>query len=64
LHEPRTARGRRRTRSARLHERHGAARFAELGVLGDGIDKAAFGIAPLLEWAEREGAKPPVDPED
>ena len=45
----------------------GAARFAELGDLNDGIDQAAFGIAPLLEWAERderEGAEPPVDPED
>ena len=36
----------------------------DLGDLYDGIDQAAFGIAPLLEWAERDGAKPPVDPED
>src|SRR5689334_19624313 len=43
------------------------ARFAELGDLHAGIDGAVFDIAPLLEWAdrdEREGAAPPVDPED
>jgi len=43
------------------------ARFAELGDLNSGIDEAVFDLAPLLEWAdrdEREGAEPPVDPED
>jgi DNA ligase D len=42
-------------------------RFAELGDLHAGIDQAVFDLAPLLEWAdrdEREGAEPPVDPED
>ncbi|MGA8987019.1 non-homologous end-joining DNA ligase [Aeromicrobium sp.] len=43
------------------------ARFAELGDLHGGIDDAVFDLSPLLEWAdrdEREGAEPPVDPED
>jgi DNA ligase D len=42
-------------------------RFAELGDLHAGIDEAVFDLAPLLEWAdrdEREGAEPPVDPEE
>jgi DNA ligase D len=41
-------------------------RFAELGDLHAGIDDAAFDIAPLLAWAQRdehEGAEPPVDPD-
>ncbi len=43
------------------------ARYAELGDLHAGIDEAVFDIAPLLEWAERDerdGAAPPVDPDD
>jgi DNA ligase D len=43
------------------------ARFAELGDLHAGIDDAVFGIAPLLEWAQRDeaqGAAPAPDPED
>ncbi|MEO8262907.1 MAG: non-homologous end-joining DNA ligase [Pseudolysinimonas sp.] len=43
------------------------ARFAELGDLHAGIDKAVFDIAPLLEWADRdeaEGADVPPEPED
>ena len=43
------------------------ARFAELGDLHAGIDDAAFDIAPLLEWAERDerdGADTPPVPED
>ena len=31
------------------------ARFAELGDLHEGIDDAVFDIAPLLEWADRDG---------
>ena len=31
------------------------ARFAELGDLHEGIDEAVFDIAPLLDWAERDG---------
>jgi DNA ligase D len=31
------------------------ARFAELGDLHDGIDDAVFDIAPLLDWAQRDG---------
>jgi DNA ligase D len=31
------------------------ARFAELGDLHEGIDEAVFDIAPLLEWADRDG---------
>ena len=31
------------------------ARFAQLGDLHAGIDDAVFGIAPLLEWADRDG---------
>ena len=38
-------------------------RFAELGDLHEGIDEAVFDIAPLLEWADRDGAEPP-DPDD
>jgi DNA ligase D len=43
------------------------ARYAKLGDLHAGIDKAVFDIAPLLEWAdrdEREGAEAPPDPEE
>jgi DNA ligase D len=43
------------------------ARYAKLGDLHAGIDKAVFDIAPLLEWAdrdEREGAEVPPDPEE
>jgi DNA ligase D len=43
------------------------ARYAELGDLHAGIDDAAFDLAPLLEWAERDeraGAEKPVDPDD
>ncbi|MFB9685229.1 non-homologous end-joining DNA ligase [Amycolatopsis plumensis] len=39
------------------------ARFAELGDLHAGIDKAVFSIEPLLEWAERDGVEEPPDPE-
>lgn len=38
------------------------ARFAELGDLHAGIDKAVFSLEPLLEWAERDGLEEP--PED
>ncbi|MCR6482412.1 non-homologous end-joining DNA ligase [Amycolatopsis sp. OK19-0408] len=38
------------------------ARFAELGDLHAGIDKAVFSLDPLLEWAERDGVEEP--PED
>jgi DNA primase len=41
-------------------------RFAKLGDLHAGIDEAVFDIRPLIEWAdrdEREGAKPPPEPE-
>jgi DNA ligase D len=31
------------------------ARFAELGDLHEGIDASAWSIAPLLEWADRDG---------
>ncbi|WP_372665008.1 non-homologous end-joining DNA ligase [Amycolatopsis kentuckyensis] len=37
-------------------------RFAELGDLHAGIDKAVFSLEPLLEWAERDGLEEP--PED
>ena len=44
------------------------ARFAELGDLHAGIDKAVFDIAPLLEWAARDEAGgadvPPADETD
>ncbi|MEQ1737681.1 MAG: non-homologous end-joining DNA ligase [Rhodoglobus sp.] len=43
------------------------ARYAALGDLHAGIDKAVFDIAPLLEWAARdeaEGAEVPPEPED
>ena len=33
-------------------------RFAALGDLHAGIDDAAFDIAPLLEWADRDGLEP------
>ncbi len=36
-------------------------RFAELGDLHAGIDDAVFDIAPLLEWAERDGTTPDLD---
>jgi DNA ligase D len=42
-------------------------RFATLGDLHAGIDKAVFAIDPLLEWAardERAGAGEPPDPDD
>jgi DNA ligase D len=38
------------------------ARYAELGDLHAGIDKAVFDIAPLLEWADRDGQDVPPDP--
>ena len=31
------------------------ARYAELGDLHEGIDEAVFDIAPLLDWADRDG---------
>jgi DNA primase len=34
------------------------ARFAEVGDLQEGIDEAVFDIAPLLEWADRDGLEP------
>ena len=37
------------------------ARFAQRGDLHAGIDEAVFSIAPLLEWAEREGVEVPDD---
>jgi DNA ligase D len=43
------------------------ARYAELGDLHARIDDEVFGIAPLLEWADRDeraGAAPPDLPED
>lgn len=36
-------------------------RFARLGDLQAGIDDAAFDLAPLLEWADRDGIQPPDD---
>jgi DNA ligase D len=38
------------------------ARYAELGDLHAGIDEAVFDIAPLLEWADRDGQDVPPDP--
>ena len=41
-------------------------RYAALGDLHEPIDDAAFDLAPLLEWADRdeaEGAEPPPPPE-
>jgi DNA ligase D len=38
------------------------ARYAELGDLHAGIDDAVFDIAPLLEWADRDGQDVPPDP--
>jgi DNA ligase D len=35
------------------------ARFARLGDLQAGIDEAVFSIAPLLEWADRDGLQAP-----
>jgi DNA ligase D len=43
------------------------ARFAERGDLHAGIDDAAFSLAPLLEWADRdahEGAEEPPEAQD
>jgi DNA ligase D-like protein (predicted polymerase) len=37
------------------------ARFARLGDLHAGIDDAVFSIAPLLEWADRDGVRVPDD---
>jgi DNA ligase D len=37
-------------------------RFAELGDLHAGIDKAVFSIEPLLAWAERDERQGAVDP--
>jgi DNA ligase D len=37
-------------------------RYAELGDLHAGIDEAVFDIAPLLEWADRDGQDVPPDP--
>ena len=39
------------------------ARFAEVGDLHAGIDGAVFDLAPLLEWAERDEAEEPAEPE-
>ena len=42
-------------------------RFAELGDLHAGIDRAVFDISPLLEWAERDerdGQETPEVPSD
>jgi DNA ligase D len=39
------------------------ARFAEVGDLHAGIDEAVFDLAPLLEWAERDEAEEPAEPE-
>jgi hypothetical protein len=36
-------------------------RFAELGDLHAGIDRAVFTIDPLLEWAERDERAGAVD---
>ncbi|OYO11037.1 ATP-dependent DNA ligase [Enemella evansiae] len=35
------------------------ARYAELGDLTAGIDEVAYGLEPLLEWADRQGAELP-----
>jgi DNA ligase D len=37
------------------------ARFADKGDLHAGIDDAPFSIAPLLEWADRDGVQAPDD---
>jgi DNA ligase D len=37
-------------------------RYAELGDLHAGIDEAVFDIAPLLEWADRDGQDVPPEP--
>jgi DNA ligase D len=39
------------------------ARFAELGDLHAGIDKAVFSLDPLLEWADRDGVEEPPEPD-
>jgi DNA ligase D len=36
-------------------------RFKRLGDLHEGIDEAVFSLAPLLEWAERDGLETPPD---
>lgn len=38
-------------------------RFARLGDLHAGIDDAVFDLAPLLEWADREGVEVDSDPD-
>ena len=38
-------------------------RFARLGDLHAGIDDAVFDLAPLLEWADREGVEVDDDPD-
>ncbi|MCY7394533.1 MAG: non-homologous end-joining DNA ligase [Nocardioides sp.] len=43
------------------------ARFADLGDLHASIDEQVFDLAPLLDWAERDerdGAEPPVEPDE
>jgi DNA primase len=37
------------------------ARFAQRGDLHAGIDEAVFSIAPLLEWADRDGVEAPEE---
>jgi DNA ligase D len=39
-------------------------RFADKGDLHAGIDDAVFSIAPLLEWADRDGVQAPDDEDD
>ncbi|MFJ9786726.1 non-homologous end-joining DNA ligase [Amycolatopsis sp. NPDC101161] len=39
------------------------ARFAELGDLHAGMDKAVFSLDPLLEWADRDGVEEPPEPD-
>ncbi len=39
------------------------ARFAELGDLHAGMDKAVFSLEPLLEWADRDGVEEPPEPD-
>jgi len=38
-------------------------RYAEVGDLHEGIDDAAFDLAPLLEWADRSAVEAPDSPE-
>ncbi len=40
------------------------ARFAQLGDLHAGIDREVFDIAPLLEWADRDGTEVPPEADD